>query len=483
MITRIKQLIDRLLLGSSFMKAVSTLLSGTLLAMFISYLAQPILTRLYTPEAFGLFDTFVSLVALLMPFASLRYEDAIMLPEDDEEALGILGLSFLLVIIVSGLSLGLTFFEGAVTSWFNNPGLAMCLIWVAPALLALRFAKLSELWLNRRKQYAAISAGQIAQTSTMASLRIGLSKFTATHLPFGLIWGYMAGYFASATLYAVKIIRTQKALWRDMLSGSNIRQAASRYIHFPKYSLPSTFLITLQSKLPVILLLFFFDEATVGYFGRAFALFAVPLSLLGNAISQVFFVEGAEARRNDTLAQLTDKVHNRLITLGLFPTLAVIITGPQVMEFFLGEGWEQAGIYLQLLAPWFFFASIASPLTRLFDIMEEQRLDFITSILIFVIQTGLFVYGCYTGDTVLALIYLSVGGVIARLVHVVVTLKLSGISFASAIKPYRRQLLLSLPFLAILYAVQLLAIGWLTALALAVTGIGFLLVVYKDLIG
>ncbi len=213
MINAFKNLVDRLLQGSGFMKAVSTLLSGTILAMLISYIAQPILTRLYTPEAFGLFDTFVSLVALLIPFASLRYEDAIMLPEDDEEALGILGLSFLLVVLASVLSFGLTFFEGAVIAWFQNPDLAMCLIWVPPALLALRFAKLSELWLNRRKQYAAISAGQIAQTGTMASLRIGLAKAAGTNLPFGLMWGYIAGYVASATWYVTKIVRSQKSFW------------------------------------------------------------------------------------------------------------------------------------------------------------------------------------------------------------------------------------------------------------------------------
>ncbi len=315
----------------------------------------------------------------------------------------------------------------------------------------------------------------------MATVRIALSRVTALHLPFGLLWGYIAGHVVSATWYASQVVRKHPTFARYFFNKEYITRAARRFKQFPRFSMPSTLLNTLQSRLPFLLLFFFFDESTVGYFGRAFALFAVPLSLIGNAISQVFFVEGAIARRENTLAKRTTKVHDRLVVLGLFPTLAILITGPQVMGFFLGEAMEPAGVYLQWLAPWFFMASIASPLTRIFDILEQQRTDFLTSIVIFTIQTGLFIFGCLTGDLMLALIYLSAGGFISRVIHVAVMLRLSGTSLKSALTPYVQQFLLSIPFLVILYFIQRLDTPWLTSAALALSGFVFLLLVYRRL--
>ncbi len=482
MIKLFKRLIDQVSGSTGFLKAVTTLLSGTFIALLISYAAQPILTRLYTPEAFGLFDTFVSFIALLLPFASLRYEDAIMLPEEEEEALGVLGLTLSLVILVAAISASLTIFKTPVANWFGDQNLALCFIWIPPTLIAVRFAKLTELWLTRQKRYATISTGQVAQTALMAGSRIGLSKITSAMLPFGLMWGYIAGHVASASIYTHKILKTQPAFWQHISNRENIKQAVYRFRRFPRFSMPSTLLITLQSRLPIFFLLYFFDQATVGYYGRAFALFAVPLSLIGGAISQVFFVEGSIARRDHTLARLTTKVHSRLVTIGLFPTLAIMLTGPQVMGFFLGSAWEPAGEYLQWLAPWFFLASVASPLTRLFDILEQQRKDFLTSMVIFFIQMPLFVYGCLTGDLTMALIYLAAGGMLARIIHIVVLLRLAETSLRDALFPYGQQLLLSIPFLMLLYFVQSYSIGWLTTLTLAVTGAIFLLIVYWQLI-
>lgn len=476
----IERLLNRIPGVSGFMKATATLLSGTLVALIIAYVAQPILTRLYTPAAFGLFDTFVALLALLLPFASLRYEDAIMLPEHEEEALSVLGLTFLLVLIVGALSIGLTLYGEQLSILFGAEDLPQYLVWIPLALVIIRFTKLSELWLNRKKAYASISQGQVAQSATMASSRIGFGVVASSSSVLGLLWGYILGHITSLCWYVSRIFKGQPQFLKHAFNGPLIRKSARRFIQFPKYAMPSTFLIALQSRLPFILFLYFFDEATVGYFGRAFALFAVPLSLIGNAISQVFFVEGAEARRTTGLTALTEKVHHRLVTVGLFPTLAVIITGPQVMGFFLGTNWVQAGEFLQWLAPWFFLASIASPLTRLFDILEAQRTDFITSVVIFVVQMTLFIYGSLTGDLFTALLYLAIGGSLARVIHIVVMLKLAGVSFTQAGKTYLTQLFLSIPFCLILFFVSKAEIPWLTTLALALTMIVFLFIVYKQ---
>jgi len=49
-------------------------------------LASPVLTRLYPPEAFGLYATFLALVSSVTPAATGRYEVALMLPRSDRSA-------------------------------------------------------------------------------------------------------------------------------------------------------------------------------------------------------------------------------------------------------------------------------------------------------------------------------------------------------------------------------------------------------------
>lgn len=470
---RIIQYVKRLSTGNKETDPVATLLSGTAIALVLSYLAQPILTRLYAPEAFGLFDTFVSFLGLLIPFASLRYEDAMMLPEHEKEARDVMRLSMLLVCIVSLLSMGFWLIGPLVGRLFGSENLSTWLILLPLAILTVRMAKLGELWLTRQKAYKAIASGQVGQSGVTVTIRVALGSVTSAGSPLGLLWGYLAGLATVSSYYALRILRASKSWFADTDKLQGMKAAAIRYHRFPIFSMPSTLLSALLSRLPIILLLFYFNETTVGYFGRAFALFAVPLSLVGNAISQVFFVEGAEANRKGSLADLTRSVHARLVMLGMFPTLALMLAGPDVFGFVFGETWRTAGVYLQLLAPWFFLASIASPLTRVFDLLEAQRMDLGVSAFMFLLQTTLLIAGGLTGDIHTCLLALCLGGGLARCVHLGVILKLAGVRYRHALADFLRQASYALLPLAILYGTMQFQRPWLTTVMLLVFCLGY----------
>ncbi len=57
------------------------LLSATGYASVVGYLGMLALVRLYPEASFGLFDLVISIVGILTPFVSLRYEDTLMLAE------------------------------------------------------------------------------------------------------------------------------------------------------------------------------------------------------------------------------------------------------------------------------------------------------------------------------------------------------------------------------------------------------------------
>lgn len=472
----LKKRIARFLPDDSFTSSVFTLLSGTTLALIIAYLAQPVLTRLYPPESFGLFEAFLAIVSILIPLTSLRYEDAIMLPEKDKEAFHVLGVSIVLILVICMFSITLSLAGSSISSWFRAPGLHQWLYWVPPVLLAARMSKVFELWLTRLKRYKPISAGQATQAGIIASTRIAMGTGGS---PLGLFTGYLAGQIVTMLGFGYLAIRSKGMNLAQTFNRAGMYGALQRFRRFPLFSMPSALLSALITRLPALLLLFFFNEATVGYFGRAYALFATPLSLLGAAISQVFFVEGVEAYRNSGLPSFVRKVHRQLILIGLFPTLAIMITGPQVFGFILGAEWSVSGQYLQWIAPWLFLASIASPLTRTFDILERQRLDLVTSLIMFTCQTVAFIAGGLSSDIFTCLLYVSIGGGVARFIQICVILFIAKTPPTHILRDYGAHAVLSIPFLGLLYYVTTLESGLITTLALAGTGILYLLLSYR----
>ena len=74
------------MIQSTFIRNVSILVSGTIVAQVIAVLASPILSRLYSPEQFGEYAIFITIVGLLSTISSLSYEMAIVKQKEEFDA-------------------------------------------------------------------------------------------------------------------------------------------------------------------------------------------------------------------------------------------------------------------------------------------------------------------------------------------------------------------------------------------------------------
>ena len=83
-------MLQRFKLKSEFSKNVLTLMTGTTIAQTIPVAISPILTRIYTPEDFGIFAIYLAITAILGNIVSGRYELAIMIPKKDEDAINLI---------------------------------------------------------------------------------------------------------------------------------------------------------------------------------------------------------------------------------------------------------------------------------------------------------------------------------------------------------------------------------------------------------
>jgi len=68
----------------TFLGDTLKIVTGTVLSTIIAILTAPVITRLYNPSEMGISTLFFSITGVIGVIACLRYELAIILPEDDE---------------------------------------------------------------------------------------------------------------------------------------------------------------------------------------------------------------------------------------------------------------------------------------------------------------------------------------------------------------------------------------------------------------
>src|SRR5215210_587379 len=146
--------------GGAFARHVVTLASGTAIAQLLLVLATPALTRLYTPADYGTLAVYSSTLTVLLVLASLRYEAAIPLPEDEALAGSLLALTLaVLAGMVMLVSLLVWLVGDAFVTRANVPALGPYL-WLLPVgLLGAGTYQTLSYWAIRRRAF-----GRIART-------------------------------------------------------------------------------------------------------------------------------------------------------------------------------------------------------------------------------------------------------------------------------------------------------------------------------
>ena len=86
---------------SSFIRDGITLVSGNVWAQAIAFVSYLVLSRLFSPEDFGLYNIFFSYIEVLVIVSTCKYELAIVLADSDREAAAVSRLSLRLNTIIS----------------------------------------------------------------------------------------------------------------------------------------------------------------------------------------------------------------------------------------------------------------------------------------------------------------------------------------------------------------------------------------------
>ena len=399
--------------NTTFKGDVLRLVSGTGLAQVITLLAAPILTRLYAPEAFGVAALFASITGIMGVLACMRYELAIVLPDNDREAANLLAVSVVMTVIMAGLTIPVIGYgSDQILAWVNMPEMAPYL-WLIPlAVLANGFFMALNYWNTRTKHFTRLSitrvTSQVAGTGT--SLGLGLAGYATGG---SLIAASLGGQAVATTVLGGQILRDNgryifsSVTWREMWTG------VKRHKKFPLYSTWGALINTASWQLPVLLLGAFFSPTIVGFYSLGFRILQMPMGLIGGSIAQAFLQRASEARKDGTIGTLVILLLEELLIVCLVPMLLLAIIGEDIYIVFFGERWAEAGVYTQILSIWAALWFISSPLSSVVVVFEKMEKELALSSMSFILRIAAIAIGGLLQEPRLALALFAFAGLIS----------------------------------------------------------------------
>jgi O-antigen/teichoic acid export membrane protein len=358
---------------------------GTATAQGMLLLASPVLTRLYTPADFGVLVVYVAILAVLVIIALLRFEYALPIPQDDGEAVDLLALCLLLVAVSTCLgSLLLHALRERILGWMGAPALAPYLWLVPVSVLGAGCYQVFNCWAIRKGGYARIARTKVTQSLTQLGVQMAVGSLVQG--PLGLLVGDAVGRTNGTRTLAMLDWRNDWALLRRVTWGGMWR-AATRFRRFPAIASGTALMNTCNLRVPALLLAIAFGPAVAGCFALAQRVFALPSSVIGESVAQVYFGEFAERAKagGGGLLGLFRGTVRRMFLLGLPTMLAAMAAGWFLFPVVFGQAWREAGVFVVALAPMALAQFTAACADSSLLVLERQDLAFCRE----VIRTGL----------------------------------------------------------------------------------------------
>ncbi len=327
---------------SEFVRNVLTLLTGTTIAQAFPLAISPILTRIYTPEDFGVLAIYLTLVSIFGVIATARYELAIVQPVEKADAAAIVVLSILIAVALSLITLAMvSFFNAEISELLGSNEIGIWLYFLPVSIFITGVYQALNYWCVRQKNYKLVALSNISQAATGPSVQaiFGYLKLTG-----GLILGGVVGALASFCVLLRSVIKRDGDIFRKVTL-EKVKLNAARYSQFPKFSLGGALANSAGQQMPVFFIIRLFDASILGFYSVIMRVVNVPVILLSGGLSQVVY-QRVSYMQNNSPQEIKFFIVKLFVVLALatIPFIAVIyFFGDELFAFIFGEPWRMAG--------------------------------------------------------------------------------------------------------------------------------------------
>lgn len=397
------------------LKHILLLVTGTGLASLLPIFATPLLTRLYTPEEFGLGELYLISTVILALFVTLRLDAAIVIPKESKELRRLLSAIFTNSIFISIL----TFLAIVPLCLFF--GLDWLFSLLPLSIFVVGLFETCVFFNIRNRSYKSIGVYKVTYIGSIVLLKLifGYLGFSVAGIILGTLLGQVIGlvfiYFRNLKhpdfSFSFNVADWKQVVLKD-------------YQDFPRHSLPQTLINSGREYALSFIILSLFNPAVLGIYALTLKILKSPMYLVGHAFSDVVYERFSKAQGKKEHKDIFRFLFFSLTLIAL-PYFVLFYFISDITSFVFGKEWDKAGEFAWILSPWFYFSFISITFERLAMIIREQKKVFRVNLVGDSLTIAAFAcFGYFYRDINASLQAVSLMGSMARIVMVVVVIKM-----------------------------------------------------------
>jgi O-antigen/teichoic acid export membrane protein len=375
----IQQGIKALRIEGSFTQSYAIVLSGTGLNILIQVLVSPVLTRIYGPEAYGIFSLFNALCTNLALISTLRLPQALLLPPQERDfhvlmrACTLSALTTCLLVFVA-----LFFAAGPFLALFQAEKLASFYLLIPAMVFLIALNQIVGQWqyrLNRFKRSVTIDTGVLIGVRVFNLLFGWLTK----GMVLGLVTGDIIGKISGLLLSWRFIIKDQSRYFFSVVSWHELKSVFLRFKQYPLFNLPGVWLTTFSDQLSVFFISSAFGLPSVGILSLAVSMLDLPKRLFAYSVSSVFYRKAVELHQQsfEKLQIMVVRMLYLFLLISLIPYGTIAVFGPELFSWVFGSNWIVSGRIAQYFSVYCVLELLYFSLDSVYYVLrEEKRLFF-----------------------------------------------------------------------------------------------------------
>lgn len=351
------------------------ILTGNGAAQAVNLLSYPLLGRLYSPEAFGVFAMFVAASAIPGGIACARFDLVVPIaPKHGRYAV-------LWLCTFSSAAAGLLSIGGAALYWHltgRHVGPVLPVL-LGMTVMLTGLCNALSMFAMRHDRYRTQSVSVLVRSLSSSIVQVGLGFVAATS--FSLILGFVLGLLMQAAVLTVATWMHLAPKWPRM---REMRAMFYRFRPQVFMDIPSALLSGFSLNMLTLLLAAIYDQRTVGFYSVGYRLAVVPLQIFNDALSQTYFQKAARAR--ETKGHFWDEMKFGFATSGLLSLAIVggiVLFARPFITLYMGPAWGPSATMLIILAPMIAVSNVVQSIATTVFIIRKTHWRLIhTSVLV-----------------------------------------------------------------------------------------------------
>jgi O-antigen/teichoic acid export membrane protein len=366
------------------LKNIIKLGSANFLAQLLPFLITPIITRIYAPESFGVFSIFISIVAIASVVASARYELAIVISKKEQVK------DIFILVFISSFVISILLFAVMLLALLNAKNLIVEYKELLFAPLAVFFTSLSSClnyFFTRHEKFNYLGKAAVIKSVSFCFFQLTLFLIFSQSLSLILAW-----LASTITMFLYLLLKINHYIASDFGSKVYVQKIISTGVEFsnlPKFSMPASLVSALNSQFNIILIPIFFGKEILGFYTLVERILAAPISIVGNAIGQVYYANIA----NKDVKQVFESFKQVSIKIISFSILLYGFFYYILESFFVivvGSTWAYSVVILKIFAFQFSVQLCISPLLMTLQKYKLNKVEIIFQVSVLTCYIGLY---------------------------------------------------------------------------------------------